>query len=168
MDFLNKIENIIIKIEKIMMLIFGSIMMISVFLQIFFRYVIRTSVPWTEEISIISFIMMFFYGASFASYQKRHLGINNFVNKLPETSYKIVWFAKNIIILLFLISIIVISSFPIVIGGLNEVSVISRIPRFYIFIQIPILGLLFFLHLMMSFLRKDYLKEFSLIKKKEI
>ena len=75
MDFLDKIENIIIKIEKTMIVTFGSIMMISVFLQVFFRYVVRTSVPWTEEISIISFIMMFFYGASFASYQKRHLGI---------------------------------------------------------------------------------------------
>jgi len=168
MDFLDKIENIIIKIEKTMIVTFGSIMMISVFLQVFFRYVVRTSVPWTEEISIISFIMMFFYGASFASYQKRHLGINNFVNKLPETSYKIIWFIKNIIILLFLINIIVICSFPMVIRGLEQVSVITRIPRFYIFIQIPILGLLFFFHLMMSFLRKDYLEEFSLIKKKEV
>ena len=168
MDFLNKIENIIIKIEKIIMLFSGSIMFISVALQVLFRYVFRISVPWTEEISLISFIMMIFYGAIFASYHNRHLGIKNFVNKLPETSYKIVWFVKNIILSLFLISVMLIYSFPMVIEGLSQSYTISRMPLFYIFIQIPILGLLTLFHLMMSFLRKEYLKEFSLIKKKEI
>jgi len=159
MDFLNKIADIIIKIEKIVMLISGSSMIILVFLQVLFRYVIRISVSWTEELSIISFIIMIFYGAIFASYQKRHLGINNLVNKLPDTSYKIVWFVKNTIILLFLI-ILIASSFPMLNDGLNQSYAICKMPLFYIFVQIPILGVLILFHLMMSILKKEYLKEF--------
>jgi C4-dicarboxylate transporter DctQ subunit len=105
-DFLSKLERIIVKFEKFIIVIFGSIMLISVTLQVFFRYVIKTSVPWTEELSIISFVILIFYGASLASYYNRHLGIKNFVNKLTVTNYKIIWYIKNIVLLLFLFYVI--------------------------------------------------------------
>jgi len=167
MEFLDKIEQIIVKFEKIVILLSGLIMLISVALQVLFRYVFRISVPWTEEISIMSFIVMVFYGAILASYHNRHLGIKNFVDKLTEQSYKIIWFFKKIVLSLFLIIVMVLFSFPMVIEGLNQSYTISRIRLFYIFLQIPIFGLLIVFHIIMSFLRKDYLQELPMKKNKE-
>lgn len=167
MKFLNKVEQIIVKLEKIIMLLSGLIMFISVALQVLFRYVFRISVPWTEEISIMSFIVMIFYGAILASYHNRHLGIKNFVDKLTKQNYKVSWFLKKIMLVLFLI-IIVLSSFPMLIEGLNQTYTISRIPFFYIFLQIPIFGILIVFHTMMSFLRKDYLQELTMKKNKGV
>jgi TRAP-type transport system small permease protein len=167
-NFLNKLENIILKIEKFIIIIFGSIMLVSVMLQVFFRYVIRTSVPWTEELSVISFLIMIFYGASLASYHNRHLGIKNLVNKLADSTYKIVWFIKNIIIILFLVTVMLVYSFPMVIEGLNQSYTITRVPLFYVFVQIPIFSILIIFHIILSFLRRDYIKELPESANKEI
>jgi TRAP-type C4-dicarboxylate transport system permease small subunit len=167
-DFLNKIELIIIKIEKVLVFIFGLIMIISVALQFFSRYVLRRSVPWTEELSIISFVIMIFYGVSLASYYNRHLGIRNFVTKLTASSYKGVWFIKNIMLILFLITVMLIYFFPMAIESLNQVYTMTRIPLFYVFIQIPIFSILIIFHIIMSFLRRDYIKELPVNKNKEI
>ncbi len=167
MDLLNRIESTIVQIEKIIIVIFSIIMIVSVFLQVFFRYVVKMSVPWTEETSIISFVIISFYGAIYASYHHRHLGINQLVNKLSETSYKVVWIIKNIILSFFLINVLFIIFLPTLFESLNQSYTVTRLPFFYIFINIPILGILICFHLVMSFLRKDYHKEFSLIKMKE-
>lgn len=166
MDLLNKIEQIILNFERLIALLSGLIMLISVALQVIFRYVFRISVPWTEEMAIMSFIVLVFYGAILASYHDRHLGIKNLVDRLTGQSYKIVWFIRKIILSLFLIMVMLVFSFPMVIEGLNQTYTISRIPLFYIFLQIPIFGLLTVFHIIMSILRKDYLKEL-LIKNKE-
>lgn len=148
-----------VKFEKTVMLLSVFVMLISVALQVYFRYVAQMSVPWTEEVALIAFVVMVFYGATLAVYHDRHLGIKNVIEKLTERNFKIVWFLKKSLLGLFLLIVMVLFSSSMVREGLNQTYTITRIPLFYVFLQIPIFGCFSAFHIIMSFLRKDYLHE---------
>jgi TRAP-type C4-dicarboxylate transport system permease small subunit len=167
MNLLNKIELEIVKIEKTVMLISAIIMLISTFLQVFFRFVLKIPVSWTLEIAIMAFIIMIFHGAAFAVYHDQHLGVKNVVNKLSLKQYIFFWYLKKIIIILFIVIVILTGSYKLVIEGLNQNYTITKIPLFYIFIQIPLFGFFSVFHLIMSLIKKEYYNELS-TKKGEI
>ena len=48
---MKKIESIIVKLYELVSLACFFIMVVIVFLQVIFRYVLKISVPWTEEIA---------------------------------------------------------------------------------------------------------------------
>jgi len=145
-ELLNRIEGMLVWFEKAVILVFGVVMLVSVSLQVFFRYVIPISLPWTEELSIIAFVVIIFYGAVLAGYHNRHLGITNVVELLGEKAYVAVWVLKQLALVAFLVAVIL----------LNSTFAVIRIPLFYVMIQIPIFGLLSTFHALMSLLRKDF------------
>ena len=58
MDMLIKIEQWILKIERVIMAIAAGLLVFAVLAQVFFRYILPISMPWTEELSIILFVFM--------------------------------------------------------------------------------------------------------------
>lgn len=158
---LYKIEDGLVLFEKGVMLLATATIVIAVTMQVFFRYVIPLSVPWTEELSIISFIFVVMYGATLAIRYDRHLGIANIVQKLPPKLYIKVWYVKKIAIVLFVIQVLIIRALPIVMQGLSNTYTIIPIPTFFVLIQIPISALLMVFHLVCSIVRKDYRMELA-------
>ena len=161
MEVLNRIEAAIVKLEKLVMLVMAVTMLILLSLQVFFRYVITLSIPWTEELSVTVFVVMCFYGASLASYNDRHIGIKNLVDRLNERAYILFWIGKKMIITVFLIAVVIRYGVPVALDGLKHTHTILRIPHFYVLIQIPIFGLLTVFHAIMSVIRKDYRRELA-------
>jgi len=141
------------------MLVAMAAMISAIALQVFFRYVVPVSVPWTEELSIISFIFIVFYGAALASRYDRHLGIRNIVDALDERTYIIVWFVKKACVIAFLLIVMVVLAIPMVLQGWSNTFTIIKIPLFFVLLQMPVFGVLVIFHTCMSILRKDYLKE---------
>lgn len=158
---LYKIEDGIVLFEKAMMILATILIVIAVAMQVFFRYVIPLSVPWTEELSIISFIFMVMYGSALAVRYDRHLGIANIVNALSPKTYIKVWYIKKIVIILFVMHILIVRAYPIVMQGLNNTYTIIRIQTFFVLVQIPISALLMIYHFICSIIRKDYKNELS-------
>jgi TRAP-type transport system small permease protein len=155
-ELLNRIEGMLVWFEKAMILVFGVVMLVSVSLQVFFRYVIPISLPWTEELSIIAFVVIIFYGAALAGYHNRHLGITNVVELLGEKAYVAVWVLKQLALVAFLIVVIVLYGSQTALQGMNSTFAVIRIPIFYLIIQIPIFGLLSMFHALMALLRRDF------------
>lgn len=52
--------------------------------QVFFRYVAKISVPWTEEAARYSLILVTFWGAATALRDKEHISIPALFEKIPE------------------------------------------------------------------------------------
>jgi TRAP-type C4-dicarboxylate transport system permease small subunit len=160
-----KIEEKILYIEKAVMFLAMATMVIAVGLQVFFRYVVPVSVPWTEELSIICFIFVVFYGAAVAGRGDKHLGIKNLVDKLDDKTYVRFWYAKKVLILLFLTAVMVVKAIPMVLQGLSNTFTIIKIPMFFVLAQIPVFGLLMVFHTVTAMIRKDYEKELASKKK---
>lgn len=161
MDFLNRLEQGLIRLEKWVMLVSMAVMLLAVAMQVFFRYVIALSVPWTEELSIITFILIVFYGAALAGYHDRHLGINNLVNRLSGKTFVAVWYIRKAVLVAFLAVVIVGYAIPMAMQGWTNTYTIIKIPLFYVLVQIPVFGVLTAFHSVMSMLRREYRKELA-------
>ncbi len=62
-----------------------SVVMIVVTLaQVVFRYVIAAPLPWSEELARYCFVWIVFLGAAIGLSRGIHLGVDLFVNMLPE------------------------------------------------------------------------------------
>jgi TRAP-type C4-dicarboxylate transport system permease small subunit len=56
-------------------------MLIVVLLQIFFRFVLSIGVPWTEELSRLSFIYLSFVGAAISFREKSLIRVDTIIEK---------------------------------------------------------------------------------------
>lgn len=75
-------------------------MIIVVFLQVFFRYVVHYSLPWSEELARYLMTWVVFVGASMGARDGVHIGVAAFVNLMPR------WFQRADIIFSGLCSVV--------------------------------------------------------------
>lgn len=62
-----------------------AVMVVVVFLQVIFRFVIRSSLPWSEEMARYLMVWIVFLGASIGVKRKSHIGVEAVVSLLPDT-----------------------------------------------------------------------------------
>jgi len=60
------------------------VMVIVVLLQVIFRYVMRISVPWTEEFARYLLILITFVGGALAVRDKQHISVTAIIDKLQK------------------------------------------------------------------------------------
>jgi TRAP-type C4-dicarboxylate transport system permease small subunit len=85
------------------------VMFASVLIQIFFRYVLKSPLTWTEEASRYSFIWTVLLGAAFAVRRREHVVMDVLVKKFPAPLQKQISFFLNLMILISLIYLLPIS-----------------------------------------------------------
>ncbi|MHB8158774.1 MAG: TRAP transporter small permease [Desulfocucumaceae bacterium] len=69
-------------IKNVALLLLG-IMVVSGFLQVFLRYVLKAPIPWAEELIRYLFVWITLLGGAMAVRSKGHLAMNMLVTKLP-------------------------------------------------------------------------------------
>ncbi|MDW7674487.1 MAG: TRAP transporter small permease [Bacillota bacterium] len=76
--------NFLDKFEDTSVTILYATMVIIIFLQVFFRFVIKASLPWSEELARYIMAYAVFIGGSIAAKEGAHIGINVIVSRLPK------------------------------------------------------------------------------------
>lgn len=61
------------------------VMVVVVFLQVIFRFIIRSSLPWSEELARYVMVWIVFLGASIGVKRKSHIGVEAVVAMLPDS-----------------------------------------------------------------------------------
>ena len=74
-------------------------LVIIVCLGIFFRYVLNSSLTWYDEFASYMLVWLTFYGTVVADYQRRHIGFDLLVDKLPPPARRAVDFAAELAVL---------------------------------------------------------------------
>jgi len=154
MLMINRINETIKKFTNILLVF----LCLVVFAQVFFRYVVQYSLPWTEEIARYIMVWITFLGAALAVERGAHPKVVAFVSALPENIQKVVNVFAHLISILFY-SLVVYYGYYICILNWIQPSPILRIPMGIIFIVFPISGLLLILN--------TTLKIYEIIKKGE-
>ncbi len=72
------------KFEDYSVALLYTTMVIVIFLQVFFRFVIKASLPWSEELARYIMAYAVFIGAAIAAKEGAHIGINVIVGALPR------------------------------------------------------------------------------------
>lgn len=79
---LDKISEKLIKPIHLLVFIIMLIMVALVSIQIFFRFVLNVSVPWTEEMARLCFVWMIFLGSAIVEAEGGQVSTTIFIEKL--------------------------------------------------------------------------------------
>ena len=80
MAVLDKLVELGDKLSRYAVIVFGITIAVVMLAQVFFRYVINSSLQWSEEISIWALIWMVFIGSAVIMREWAHINIPTFVN----------------------------------------------------------------------------------------
>ena len=128
-DFVNLLFKPIISVLFLLMIIIT-------FIQVIFRYVLNSALPWAGEITIFFFIWVIFLGASITLHKGLHIGVDIITNQLREKNKKIIYIFTNILIIIFCL-LIFFGSIPLVIDNFTQRSPALEIRLTYVYLSIP-------------------------------
>ena len=137
-------------IEVITIILFSSLM-ISVVIQVFYRYILNTPITWIEELSRILLIWTIFMGSIIAHYNHGHPKIEYFIDRIPDRLRIYFRIFGQVIIYLVLFCMFY---YGIKLFGLMELirTPALRMPFKYIVISIPITAVsMFFNHIRFTY-----------------
>jgi len=114
-------------------------MIIVVFLQVFFRFVVKGSLPWSEELSRYLMVWTVFIGASIGAKQGAHIGVEALVSMFPAKLKRFCIILAGFFSVAFCI-IIAIISFKVILllYKSGQLSPAMRIPIYWAYMAIPI------------------------------
>jgi TRAP-type C4-dicarboxylate transport system permease small subunit len=98
----NKMDKVIDFI--LVLLVIGMTTVVSI--AVFFRYVLNHPLSWTEEVTRLMIVWLSFMGAYMAMREKKHIGFDLFISKLPDMIKRGIELAGHILILIFLIVVV--------------------------------------------------------------
>jgi len=131
-------------------------MVVVVFAQVFFRYVVKSSPPWTEEFSRFNFIWLTFMGAVAVFRRKAHLVIDTLVGILPRRIAQFLNLPTQVLISLALLMLVYQGIILCRSGWFTRASTMN-LPLAFIYLAIPVGATLMLLYQL--FWISDYLRE---------
>jgi len=96
MKFLSSIDEIIAKIELIILMVLLSLMVIISFTQVVLRNIFETGISWADPMLRYTVLWLAFIGASIATRENRHINIDVLTRLLSPKLKKIVSVLTNL------------------------------------------------------------------------
>ena len=150
------VKRISIKFFSALLVLTLIVIVISVTLQIVFRYVFGSPLAWTSEIAMMAFCWFAFIGSALASYEKSHLEVSFVYNIFPPQAKKVIDFITYLMVFIFSCIIIYYSSIHIY--RIRHVrSTVTGFPRMLTMIGICLgfIGIAYYTFLLMLNVRKE-------------
>ncbi len=98
---IDKITNTIYKVLLVIGTVFFSTLIVIVFSQVVTRYFFGHTMAWVDELSRFLFVWMMFMGISLGIYKRKHIGIEFFMNLLPDDKRKKLDIGNELITIIF-------------------------------------------------------------------
>jgi len=127
-------------LEKAMEYLVASIMFFLVtivFVQVLFRYVVQTSLPWTEEMARYLFVWLVFIAASVCVKKEAHLGIDVVVVHFSPRVQRHLYTLSLMASLVFSI-VVVYKGYDLLTRSGSQISPMLHIPMSLVYVIIPI------------------------------
>jgi TRAP-type C4-dicarboxylate transport system permease small subunit len=142
---MDRLTRVITKILSVTLIVLMATMVLAVTWQVFTRFVLKDPSGFTEELAGFLLIWIGLLGASYAYYRKAHLGIDVFTANLFGRKKQTSEILVSVIVFLFALCVFVIGGLFLVsmTFNLKQISPVIGIPMGYIYLVLPITGLLF-------------------------
>ena len=125
-------------------------MVVITFSQVIARYVFANSLSWSEEAGRYIFVWMTFLGAVMAVRNRQHVHMDMLVKSLPNVLQKICALVSYLSMMIFT-GVLIYGGFKFVARGSRQISSAMEIPMHYIYLVLPIGGILIFVYLIRNF-----------------
>lgn len=136
--------SLLLAVTKASVIAVSVLMIIVTLSQVVFRYVLATPLPWSEELARYCFVWIVFLGAAIGFSRGIHLGVDLFVNMLPEPVRRGVDTLTSVLIAGFAATVIY-ASFPVINLNMFQRSPALGVQMSWIYMAIPISMALIFL-----------------------
>jgi TRAP-type C4-dicarboxylate transport system permease small subunit len=141
MVILKKINLTLIRISEVLSIVLLSSMVITILLQVFYRYVLSDALSWTEEISRYLMIWMALIASYIGVAAKRHISLSILEEKL-QNKMKILLRIISKLVVLFFVCFTAIFGFKLALAARVGLANSVDISMIYIYISIPVCFLL--------------------------
>lgn len=129
------------KITIFVVIILTGILVITVLTGVFFRYIIRDSLSWTEELARYLMIWAALLAVSVGIKDKEHVGIQLLIKQFPPRITKLITFVVYIIILVFL-GVLTFKGYQVADRAQSQLSLALNISMYWPLMSIPVSGVL--------------------------
>lgn len=136
MSYLNRIRESVNRSVDWITISLLVILIVIVALQVFFRYVLSSSLGWSEELARFLFIWVVFLGAEMTLRNKAHIAFDSLFQKLQGLGRLLLSLLINGIIIVF--AIILFVSGMELFQSVDRPSSALRIPMNYVYVIVPI------------------------------
>jgi TRAP-type C4-dicarboxylate transport system permease small subunit len=123
----------------------AAVMIVSLILQIFFRYVIGSSLVWSEELALFLFTWVVLLAGSLGVREGFHVRLTLFCNLLPPRAKRALDLVTHLIAGTFG-GLVLFSGYRYLDSTLGQVSAAVRYPIEYLHAAAPVCGALIVLH----------------------
>jgi TRAP-type C4-dicarboxylate transport system permease small subunit len=147
-------RSFVLKFEENLAALFMGGLLVTLFLQVFTRYVLNDPLSWTEEVARYLYVYIVFLGASAAISDRTHVGIDYFAKALPVRAQWVVSVAVNLLILAAL-ALLAYWGWRAAMRQWNLPLVVLDIPYTWVYVVIPITAVLMSLRTV-ALMRDDY------------
>lgn len=141
---MTKIKTVIDIVLKWFLVFILALMTINVLWQVFSRFVLQSPSSFTEELARYTLVWLGILGAGYVAGQKMHLAIDLLSMKLQGKSKIYLEIFIQLSILFFSLVVMLIGGFRLVLItlSLNQISAALQVPLGYVYLVVPISGLL--------------------------
>ena len=152
---LNNLKNKIDAVLKWILVVIMAVMTTNVLWQVFSRFVLQNPSSFTDELARYLLVWVGILGAGYVAGQKMHLAIDLLSTKLEGRSKSYLEIFIESCVFIFSLVVMVIGGIRLVFItlNLNQISAALQIPLGYVYLAVPISGLL------MMFYSVFYIKE---------
>ncbi|MFP3916747.1 TRAP transporter small permease [Lysinibacillus telephonicus] len=153
MKVINKLNDIVFNIEKVLAIILALGLLISLAGGVLFRYVLKSPLFWSDELAIFCLIWITFIGGSMSLKENASPSITLLTDLMPKKFEKYIKVLSNIILLAFVAYILYLAiewiSMP---NILVQTSTAMNMPKIYFYLSIPISFVFSVIHVLVNIL----------------
>lgn len=149
MTFAEKLERFCDRIDRAVEAIIGllaGMMILVIFAQVIFRYVLGSSLTWSEELARYTFIWVIFLGTSCAMRRGQHMAVEGIFETIPArwvSPFKIVVGLTNAV----LFCIVIYTGLILTQNAATQVSTALEISIGFVYVAAPLGAALTLLHI---------------------
>lgn len=129
------------KITLFVVIILTGILVITVLTGVFFRYIIRDSLSWTEELARYLMIWAALLAVSVGIKDKEHVGIQLLIKQFPPRITKLITFVVYLITIVFL-GVLTFKGYQVADRAKSQLSLALNISMYWPLMSIPVSGVL--------------------------
>ncbi len=127
------------RFEKGAVTVLLGTMIIVIFLQVFFRFVVKGSLPWSEELARYVMVWAVFFGASMGAKTGAHIGVEAFVSFFPSKLQRLMILISAVLTQIFCLLVFVLSMQVVLrIHEMEQVSPAMEIPMYIPYLAVPV------------------------------
>ena len=140
----NKVRHLVDKTLEFFLVLIMAVSVLNVLWQVFTRFILKDPSSFTEELARFLLIWVGLLGASYASGKKMHLAIGVVLERQEGKIRSVIELIIQVCVFVFALLVMLVGGVRLVsiTLALNQVSAALRIPVGYVYLVIPLSGLL--------------------------